>query len=188
MLKTENGPLRSLKQVWTEKPRKDLCQARRRETSQAPPYVTSLTGVCATSQVLKIALRHPFIPMLFFLASDLSPNFAQQSFYLWIPRRIRTHVNYDSRWLISISRGLNAMYTNEEYWWTIEDLLGVYVFMHTCEVYLCVHLSIWICSSVQIHMKARSSYQDIFLNCISISLFDPGSLTGPGVLDFGWAG
>lgn len=52
--------------------------------------VTSLTGVCASSRVLKIALRHTFIPMLFFLASDLSPSFAQQSFHLWIPCRVGT--------------------------------------------------------------------------------------------------
>lgn len=42
-----------------------------------------------SSGALKIALRHTSIPKLFFLASDLSPSFAQQSFHLRVSCRVR---------------------------------------------------------------------------------------------------
>lgn len=47
-----------------------------------------------SSGALKIALRHTSIPMLFFLASDLSPSFAQQLFHLWVPCRVRTRFDH----------------------------------------------------------------------------------------------
>lgn len=55
--------------------------------------------------------------------------------------------------------------------------------MQTCEVYLCIieYMNMFICADTYEGQKFIPGY-------LPQLLFDPGSLTGPGVLDFGWAG
>lgn len=74
-----------------------------------------------------------------------------------------TYLNYDFRQLISPSWGLHAMYTNEEYWRTTEDLLwGVRCICVYSWVYEYAHLCRW---RPEVHTRISSSiaFQPQFL-------------------------